>query len=79
MARVSAKDSTCHDSCHVAWPSGTDAILNHIIKPDETGVTGACISPPRLASGRRFSLHGLLARNLGASPHLELQDYRNEV
>ena len=38
----------------------------------------SCISPPRLASGLPF-LAGLLVRNLGASPHLELQDYRNEV
>ena len=74
--------------------AGRTPFSNYVIKPDETGVTGAigsscssltcapfeglsrsCVHFPAIVGFRS----PFLAGNLGASPHLELQDYRNEV
>ena len=64
---------------------------NYEIKPDETGVTGTIVSLcsigrtfvvvhfPATIGFRSLFLARLLVWNLGASPHLEFQDYRNEV
>ena len=77
--------------------TGRTPFSNYVIKPDETGVTGAIVKQlQQLACapfegfspglkvfsatvGFRSPFLAGLARDLGFSPHLELQNYSNAV
>ena len=62
--QFSAEGGACHDSCHVAWPSGLMPFSNYIIKLDESGVTGviasSCVQLPEAPSFAVLLHRGIL-------------------
>ena len=42
--QFSAEDGACHDTCHVAWPSGWTPFSKYVIQMDKSGMTCAIVS-----------------------------------